>query len=130
MEVLKASIAYLLSVVASRLLKHLTPIEFVNKPCEGTYKTQIDKGNVHYMIEVEQWCMCSKTSINLFNNCNKYYFANVDLMVENKLIGKRKDFFPAPIRGFFSKTKLPHAIIALAVINKAQKEASVFQEAA
>lgn len=130
MDVLKASMVYLMSLVASKVLRYMTPIEFEDKPCGAVYNTRVDEGSVSYVMKIEQWCMCSKTRLKIFNTCNKYYIANVDILIDGAIIGKRKDFFTAPIKGFLTRTKLPHAIIALAAINKAKLEVSNFEKPA
>ena len=120
MAMLKASIAYFVSLMASKILLMMTPIEFTDTCSGSTYKTMVDKGILSFEVEVTQWCMCSKTRYSVFNSCTRYYTANLDLLEEGKIVGKREYFFPEPIRGWFRRTKLPHAIIALAALDKVQ----------
>lgn len=118
MEVMKASIIYLISLIAAHTLKLLTPIKFEDKDCESSYTTRIDKGNVTYVVTVKQWCMISKTQISIFNSTTKYYISDILILLDGKTIGTNKLFFPEPVKGIFKRTKLPHAVIALATLEK------------
>ena len=124
MEVLKAAIIYLMSIVASRTLKLMTPIEFEDKNCESSYTTRIDEGKVTYIVTVNQWCMISKTRLRIFNTTSKYYVSEILILLDDKIVGTKKHFFPKPVQGFWGWTKLPHALIALAALEKFRIEAN------
>ena len=118
MEVLRESLTYLLSLIAARILKIMTPIKFEDKECESSYTTRVDKGNVTYIVTVKQWAMISKTQISIFNSTTKYYISDILILLDGKTIGTNKLFFPEPVKGIFKRTKLPHAVIALATLEK------------
>ncbi len=130
MEMLKASVVYLISILASNVLKLMIPIEFKDYPRNRVYRTLICKGDVNFEITVEQWTMCSCARVSMFSTRTNYYVAHVDVLLGKNKIGDRKYFFPEPVRGFFKRTKLPHAIIALAALDKANLETSKSMEAA
>lgn len=104
--------------MAARILKLITPIKFEDKDCNSTYTTRIDKGNVTYIVTVRQWAMISKTRINIFNTNTKYYISDILVLLDGKIIGTNKLFFPEPVKGLFKGTRLPHAVIALATLER------------
>lgn len=118
MEVLKVSLIYFLSILASKTLKLITPIKFEDVELDNSYTTKIDEGKVTYIITVKQWCKVSKTRIVFFNSNTKYYLTETLILLDNKVVEKRNGFFPEPVRGRFSSTKFPHAVIALDVLDK------------
>lgn len=99
----------------------MTPIKFEDRDCENTYTTRVDKDKVTYVITVDQWRMSSKTRIVFFDTKTHYYQTEILILVDNNVIGRRKDFFTEPLRGKFTRTKLPHAVIAMAAFDKVSK---------
>lgn len=118
MELIKVSLIYFLSILASRTLKLISPIKFEDKDCENSYTTKIDDGNATYIITVKQWCKISKTRILLFNSSTKYYRTETLILLDNKVVDRQDGFFPEPVKGRFSRTKFPHAVIALDILDK------------
>lgn len=121
MNIIKTSFLYFLSLMAARSLRLMTPISFEDVDCNLNYTTRVDKGLVMYIITVNQWKMMSKTRMWLFNSTTRYYQTEVLVLCKGEVILTKKDFFPEPSLSILNRTKLPHAIIALAALDKVCK---------
>lgn len=130
MEMFKASILYLLSIVAARALRMMTPIEFDDKECQSTYTTRTVKGDITYVITVNQWVMLSKTRLRIFNTRKRYYVSEILVLYKDDVILTKTGFFPEPTIGLLSRTKLPHAIVAMAALNKVRLASEKMVQAA
>lgn len=118
MEILRASLTYLLSLIAAKVLRWMTPIQFEDKDCFSGYTTRVDDNNYMYIVTVNQWHMASKTRVKIFSNTTRYYQTEMLVLTKGEVILTRKNFYPEPTTSLLKSTKLPHAIVALAELDK------------
>lgn len=118
MELVRVSIMYLMSICAAKVLKFMIPLEFEEVDCDNDYTTRVDQAEMTYVVTVNQWKIKTKTRWWFFNNVSYYYKTESLVLCNGSVIMNIQGFSPERNLGLFKPTKLQHAIIALAELDK------------
>lgn len=118
MNPFKEALRFIMSLFARALFNALQPIELVSQDCNSNFTTKVNFEDKVIIVSVNRWLQETKTKNGLFDTKSTYYIAEVIVINSGNVIINRCFNYPEPTRGYLNITKLPHSIIAQAVIKR------------
>lgn len=122
MNPFKEAFRFIMSLLARALFTALQPIELVTQDCKSNFTTKVNHDEKMVIVSVNRWVQETKTKNGLFDTKSTYYVAEVIIISNGNVIINRSFNYPEPTRSYLNLTKLPHTIIAQAVIKRVINE--------